>query len=413
MIFMDDLKQQRTILFIFLSLAGVVGLLTGAVGGALSVLSLSDSAWLREKIKFESTTEQQIVNLMQEESATIDVVEHVTPAVVSIIVKKRLSDLPTATFPFLDDVSFFSSSKGSISESDPLVEIGGGTGFFITTDGLLVTNRHVVEDEKAQYTVMTNDGKEYVAEIVDLDPFYDIAVLKVLNQTFPTVVFGHADSIRIGQTVIAIGNTLSEYRNTVTKGVVSGINRRVSAYDFTRGGEIIEGAIQTDAAINPGNSGGPLINLKGEVIGMNTAISAEGEGVGFAIPIEEVKQVVISVERFGHIVRPWLGVRFVMVTETMAEEQHLPVDQGAWLVPDEKTSDPAVIPKSPADIAGLKSGDIILRVNEKELDEEYTLADAIRTLEAGDAVMITVQRGEEIFDVQVTLTEFIDEEQKL
>jgi serine protease Do len=404
-------QQQRIVLCAAVALSALVGLFGGVVGGvmvdnlAIRVPFLEDGALTRTNADLD----QKIVELIEEESATINVVERVTPAVASVIVRKPAKASPLG-FGSRGNFVFLEPSR--LPDPDTLVEVAGGTGFFVTEDGLLVTNKHVVEDALATYSVVTNDGEEYVVTVVDTDPFFDIAVLRVSergSKEFPAVTLGDSDRIRIGQTVIAIGNSLSQYRNTVTKGVVSGIDRKVSAYDFTSGAELIEGAIQTDAAINPGNSGGPLINLLGEVVGVNTAISAEAEGVGFAIPINEVKQAVRDVQDVGRIVRPWLGVRFVMLDEEYAAAAGLSDTQGALVVPGPR-GEPAVVAGSPADHAGLLEGDVLLAIDGQALTVEDTLSKKVRSHRPGDVVTISVKRGEEMVEVAVTLAEFDVEE---
>ena len=206
--------------------------------------------------------------------------------------------------------------------------------------------------------------------------------------------------------MIAIGNTLAQYRNTVTRGVVSGIGRRVDAGGVGIGTEVIEGAIQTDAAINPGNSGGPLIDLEGKVVGINTAINREGQSIGFAIPINEAKQVIESVKKHGRIVRPWLGVRYVLLNEQIAQENQLAVNHGALVVHGPKQTDLAVIPGGPADKAGIRENDIILSADGVAVDTEHPLGLIIGKKNPGDKVVLLLRRGTEERSITVTLGEF-------
>ena len=347
--------------------------------------------------------ESRIVELIEEESATIAVVERVTPAVVSIVVKKERGDLDQSAYFF--GGSYYSTEPLDSESAAELVEVSSGTGFFVTQDGYLLTNRHVVDDEGVSYFVVTNDGEELPAELVDIDPVQDIAVLRVQGDSFSTVTLGDSDDIRIGQTVIAIGNTLSEFRNTVTKGVVSGINRRVTAGD-SYNAEVIDQAIQTDAAINPGNSGGPLINLLGEVIGINTAVSFQGESVAFAIPINEAKRAVEDVQEFGRIVRPWLGVRYVLVSPEVGSEVEGLYEVGALIVSGTQPGEVGVFEGSPADLAGLQEDDVIIAVEGEKLSEEQALAELISDYRPGDVVTLTILRGIESLDVEVALAEY-------
>ncbi|KKS93059.1 MAG: protease Do, partial [Parcubacteria group bacterium GW2011_GWE2_43_12] len=181
------------------------------------------------------------------------------------------------------------------------------------------------------------------------------ALVQIQDKNLPAVRLGDSDSVQIGQTVIAIGNALGEYRNTVTKGVISGIGRNVVAGDNRGSSEQLEGVFQTDAAINPGNSGGPLVNLQGEVIGINTAINSQGQLIGFAIPANEAKRMIDSYEKYGRIVRPYLGIRYVLVTPELAKANKLEVDYGALLIKGQTTTDLAVVPGSPADKALIRS----------------------------------------------------------
>jgi serine protease Do len=286
-----------------------------------------------------------------------------------------------------------------------LVEVSSGTGFFVTQDGYLLTNRHVVDEEDASYFVVTNDGEQLPAELVDIDPLQDIAILRVEGQSFSKVTFGDSDEIRIGQTVIAIGNTLSEFRNTVTKGVVSGINRRVTAGD-SYNAEVIDQAIQTDAAINPGNSGGPLINLLGEVIGINTAVSFQGESVAFAIPINEAKRAVEDVQAYGRIIRPWLGVRYVLVTPEAGSEVEDAYEIGALIVSGEQPGEVGVFEGSPADLAGMVEDDVIIAVGGVELTQDHALAELISQYRPGDVVTLRILRGTQRLEMEVTLAEY-------
>lgn len=389
-----------------------VAALAGAVAGVISSLVLGgglDSSLLfggpaSPTAMTEQQVDKQIVELIEEESATIAVVERVTPAVVSVVIEKERGDLEANDFDYFDPF-FFPLEPLSEEDALELVEIGGGSGFFVTSDGYIVTNRHVVSDHDAVFTVVMNDGTELPATLVAMDPFLDIAVLKVEGEDYPVAQLGESKDIRIGQTVIAIGNTLSEFRNTVTKGVVSGINRRVVAGDAFGDSDVIERAIQTDAAINPGNSGGPLINLLGEVIGVNTAVSFEGESIGFAIPVDDVRKVVDDIREYGRIVRPWLGVRYVILNEEIAEEEGTTHTKGALIVPGAFEGEEAVFEGSPADKAGLLSGDVILTINGEEITSQSSLGQMISNFKPGDVITMMIARGEETFPVEVELVE--------
>jgi serine protease Do len=217
---------------------------------------------------------------------------------------------------------------------------------------------------------------------------------------------GDSEKLDAGETVIAIGNALSEYRNSVTKGVISGINRRVVAGDGTGQSEVLEEALQTDAAINPGNSGGPLIDLNGEVIGMNSAVNRSGQSIGFAIPIDAVKVVIDSVKAQGRIVRPWLGVRYVMLTPDSAKANGLDVGYGAMIVGGTGSdTGPAIMKGSPAEKAGLKTGDVLLEIDGVKLDDAHALSSLIATRRAGDTIRITYLRDKAQHTLEATLGE--------
>jgi serine protease Do len=286
-------------------------------------------------------------------------------------------------------------------------EIGGGTGFVVdASSGLILTNRHVVSDTEADYTVLTNDGRRLPATVVARDTVNDLALVQVKDARLPAATFGDSSSVVLGQTVIAIGNALGEYRNTITKGVISGIGRRVIAGDSRGSFEQLEGVFQTDAAINPGNSGGPLVNLQGQVIGINTAVSQQGQLIGFAIPSSEAKRVIASYQKYGRIVRPYLGIRYVAVTADVVAAQKLPVDYGVLIVRGANQGELAVVPGSPADKAGLVENDIIVAVNGQRVDQDHSLVTRLSSFVPGDTITLKVYHQGKPKDVQVKLEEF-------
>lgn len=331
------------------------------------------------------------------EKAVVDVVKLAAPAVVSVIVTKDLPVLERFyTDPFKDFNEFFGDDFFSPfqipqyrQKGTEKKEVGGGTGFVVSADGLIVTNKHVVADMEAEYTVLTNEGERYSAKVLARDPVQDLAVIKVEKSGLPTLMLGDSDALQIGQTVIAIGNALGEFRNTVSVGVVSGLRRTITA---SGGGapETIDEVIQTDAAINPGNSGGPLLNLKGQVIGINTAVALGAENIGFAIPANKAKKDIEQVRSGGKITYPFLGVRYVLVTKQIAEANKLPVDYGALVVRGENSEDLAVAPGSAADKAGLVENDIILELDGVKITAENTLSKLIQKHNVGDEVRLKV-----------------------
>lgn len=344
--------------------------------------------------------------LSSDEARIVAVVETANPAVISIIVSK---DVPVFR-EYLEELPFGFVIPRIEQEGTEEREIGGGSGFLVSADGLAVTNRHVVEDEDAFYTAFANDGEEYAVDVVARDPFFDIAVVRLRSaRGMPHLSFGDSDALKQGHTVVAIGNALGEFRNSVSVGVVSGLSRSVVAGDGQGGEELLEEVIQTDAAINPGNSGGPLLNSSGEVVGVNVAVALGSENIGFALPANLVKEIVSSVEEFGEIVRPYLGVRYVAVNEAIKEANNLSVDYGALVVRGESLEEGAVTPHSPADKAGIKEGDIILEFDGERLDEHTSLAALVRSRRVGDRVSITILHDEKQKQVLVTLEKAPDD----
>lgn len=368
------------------------GALFGAFTGSLNVKGTSATTTTSGSVKSNVTVE--------ETSATIEAVADVAPSVVSVIQTQDLSKVQqTNPLDF-----FFPSQQTQPQQGEQ--QVGAGTGFVVSSDGLILTNRHVAERENVDFTVIFNDGTEHKAQVLAIDPFNDLAVLKIDGKDLPVVELGDSDALKLGETVVAIGNALGRFQNTVTRGVVSGIDRTIEAGDASGKTETIEEAIQTDAAINQGNSGGPLINLSGQVVGINTAVSQEGQTIGFAIPINIAKQVVNSVKENGRIVRPYLGVRYVLINEAVKEENNLSVDNGALLIRGEGEGELAVIPGSPADKAGLEENDIILEFNGKAVTTEQSLAGLIRKVGVGDTVNVKILHDGKEQEVAVTLEEF-------
>ena len=346
------------------------------------------------------------------ENQIMKAVERSEPSVVSIVISKDVpiiencpvdpfSGLPPEFRQFFGDTPNFSQlcKKGTQKR-----EVGGGSGFIIESDGTVVTNKHVVNDASASYTVFLSNGKKYDATVVARDLILDFAVIKINATGLPTLNLGDSDSLKLGQTAIAIGNALGEFRNTVSVGVVSGLRRNVTASGGVDGGvETIEGVIQNDTAINPGNSGGPLLNLRGEVIGINTAIASGAENVGFAIPINQVKRAIKSIKQTGKIITPYIGVRYITINEEQAKKENLNSIFGALLRGNKDGS--AIIKGSPADKAGLQAEDIILQVNGEKIGDPSSLSTLIQKYSVGDTITLKVLRGKETKMVPVTLEE--------
>jgi len=337
-------------------------------------------------------------SIFTQEYFIVDAVKKTNPAVVSIIISKEIP-----TYEVIIDPNNQKNVFGEIFPNFPFditpqyrqngtekKEIGGGSGFFVTSDGLIVTNRHVVEDKEAFFTVFTNDGKSHEATVIARDPILDIALIKIEGVGFPYLSLGNSDSLLAGQTVIAIGNALGEFSNTVSVGVISGLSRSVTAGSSFGKAELLDHVIQTDAAINPGNSGGPLLDLSGRVIGVNVAVVQGSQGVGFALPINSVKGAIESVKATGKIIRPYLGVRYLAINSEVQVANNLTVDYGVLIKAGSSPSDLAIILGSPADKAGLMENDIILEVDGVKITEKNSLASIIRQKKVGQTVTLRV-----------------------
>ncbi len=355
---------------------------------------------------------------LSQESFVVDAAKKANPAVVAITISKvvpKYEVVPNQgqqTNPFGDffpDFPGFNFNTPQYKQNGTeKKDIGGGSGFFVTSDGLIVTNKHVVDTTDGIYTVLTNDGKKHDAKVIAKDPILDIALIKIDppagGQGYPFLSLGDSDALQVGQSVIAIGNALGEFRNTVSVGVVSGLARSITAGDHSGSSEVLDHVIQTDAAINPGNSGGPLLDLFGNVIGVDVAIAQGSQNVGFALPINSVKGAIDSVKSTGKIVRPFVGIRYTQVNEDLKTKNNLTVDYGILVKSGPTASDLAVIPGSPADKAGIVENDIILSVDGTKLDDKADFASIIRGKNVGQVITLHIlHRGAEK-DVQVTLT---------
>lgn len=394
----------------FIILAVVLSLIFGAIGGATGSLYLLRSSVGKKFIAgFTGVGLNQKVTF-NEDSSTVDVVKQASPAVVSIIISQDLNKIPGYGLdPFSQDPFFnFFYGNGQSQQQTPstpnIQEVGAGSGFFILADGLILTNKHVVSDTTASYTVITSDGKKYDAKVLAQDPTNDLALVKITTQNAPFLKLSDSSQLQVGQHVIAIGNSLGQYQNTVTSGIISGIGRSITAGSDT-GSENLSGVIQTDAAINPGNSGGPLLNIAGQVVGINTAIDQQGQLVGFAIPSNEVAKAVASYQKNGKITSVFLGVRYITLTADIASQQKLPRDYGALIVRGQSVTDFAVLPGSPADKAGLMENDIILQVNGTKVDQDHALASLLSDHSPNDVVTLKVYHKGQESDVKVTLGE--------
>ncbi len=408
----ETLKPKPKTYFIAAVITAVIlSFIFGGLGGYFGVfLANKKSGWANNFGITGGLSNNQKISL-SEDSAIIDAVKKASPAVVSIVISQDLSKVPGyGVNPFNNDpfFNFFYNNGGQSQDpqsgTPDVQEIGAGSGFFISADGLIVTNKHVVDNQQASYTVLTSDGKKYDAKVLSRDPVNDLAIVKIDIKGAHFLELANSENLQVGQRVIAIGNSLGQYQNTVTSGIISGIGRKITAGSET-GSEQLSNVIQTDAAINPGNSGGPLLDITGNVVGINTAIDQQGQLVGFAIPSNEVSKAVTSFNKNGKITRAFLGVHYFIITPNIASGQKLPRDFGALIVRGNSSSDSAVIPGSPADKAGLVENDIILQVNGINIDENNTLSDILAKYNPGDMVTLKIfDKGNEK-DVKVTLGE--------
>lgn len=335
-----------------------LSLLFGAAGGAGATILLLDG------LSGGDITTQIRQTLVSEQSAIVTVAERVSPAIVTLEVTSTAGDAI-------------------------------GSGVIYSADGWIVTNKHVVADETS-IVVHLKDGRDFPGTVYGIDTLTDLAVVKIEAAGLPTATLGRSGGIKVGQTAIAIGSPLGVYTNSVTAGIVSALGR-----DITTESGSIHGLIQTDAAINPGNSGGALVDSSGAVIGINTAISTEGSGIGFAIPIDIARPILEQALAGEPLSRPWIGVRYTSLDLRISNENKLPVSAGAWVVGDGATS--PIIAGSPAESAGLKDGDIIIQVNETPVDESHPLQDLLVQYSPGTSITLTVLRNGENMAIIVEL----------
>jgi len=340
------------------------------------------------------------------------------PAIVSIIISKHLEEIekeiPHDMIPFFpSEMEKKRTLLHNMADSHGMIQIGGGSGFFVDISGIVITNRHVIADPNAEYTVITTDDQKFGAEVIARDPVSDVAILRLhaIKATrgkvkkFPILGLGDSTKAVLGESILAIGNSLGLFRNTVSAGIVSGLSRSIRAQvDLKSPTQEIRGLIQTDAAINPGNSGGPLISMTGKVIGINAAIVYGAQNIGFAIPINTAKKDLADLKKYGRLRKPLLGVRYLTIDEKLKDKLSLPVELGA-LVVGENSETAGVITGTPAARAGIREKDIIIACDGKPITAKKTIQDFLANKSADDTITLKILRRGETRNIDVKLSE--------
>lgn len=350
---------------------------------------------------------------MDYQEKVVQAIKKTIPAVVNIAITKELKEIekefPMGLFGF--DPGIKEELKLRLRQiprdEKGRIKMGGGSGFIVSSDGLIITNRHVIIDPKANYSVIASDGKKYEAMVLATDPTSDVAIIKIGAENLPTIELGDASKLQLGQSVIAIGYALGEFQNTVSIGIVSGLSRFIKATtDISGHQQKLKGLIQTDAAINPGNSGGPLINLEGKAIGINVAVVYGAQNIGFAIPIGRAIRDLEEIKKYSRIRRPFLGIRYVLINPEIKTYLKLPFNYGALIVNEGMPDGQAVVKGSAAAEAGLKEGDIITSINKKKISFDNTIEDVISELEVGSEIEIEIYRKNKIINKKAKLKEY-------
>jgi len=376
---LDNLSQPNKV-----KLFGIIAVLLsstgfGFLGGWLGAKNQLNDSLLGK----DSSVQQQIV--LSESQLISQIVKDVGPSVVSVNVTSQ------------------GVSNNIFTFGQTFTQQSAGTGLIISADGVAITNRHVVPQGTTTVSLTLADGTELsdvevIGRTNDSDPL-DIAFLKIKDKKgkeLKAAKLGDSSKVQVGDKVIAIGNALGQFQNTVTSGIISGYGRSVQALSDQQTSETLQNLFQTDTAINPGNSGGPLVNINGEVIGINTAVAGNAENIGFAIPINDLNGLIKSVLEKGKLERPYLGVRYVSLTDDYAYQFNLNVKRGAYIAPTGDAT-PSILPNSPAQKAGLKEKDIIIKINDFKVDEKNSLVSVLGRFSVGDTVKLTVVRdGKEI-----------------
>lgn len=378
------IKIKRFFIGLAVTIVIVIAIFGGAVSDRLFGYKILDRFFPR--LVGQDSSFKTVV---KEESVVIDVVEKVGPSVVTIGIEKKESVSPLSV-----EFDLFGFSLPQTDQESQKTEENIGTGFILTQDGLIVTNKHVVSDIEATYKIIDKDDKTYEVKKIYRDPVNDLAILQIEATGLKPVELGDSDELKVGQFVIAIGTALGEFKETVTTGVISGLGRGITAGSPLEGYvERLDNVIQTDAAINPGNSGGPLLNSSGQVVGTSVAVAANGQNIGFAIPINVIKEAIDNFNQTGKFERPFLGVQYRMISRDVALMNDVP--QGAYIV--------SVVEDSAADKAGLKAGDIVIKFNGETVKEE--LSKFISNKKIGDIIKLQIWRDGKESEVEAILEE--------
>lgn len=389
--------MKKNIVFIILIVLAFAGGVYLSNSGQIEKLIPSS---LREKVGVEvSENKHHITSFSNDQLSISKVVEAVGPSVVTISAEKSVLKPSSFGFnPFGFGSLFEQFYQQPSAEDFETIEQDIGTGFVVLAEEnnqlFIITNRHVVSDLNLNYLVY--DYQDQVYEVTDIyrDPVNDLAILAVEDMNLPALSLRDSDQLQIGESVIAIGTALGQFRNTVTSGIISGVGRGITASNvFSGQQENLDNIIQTDAAINPGNSGGPLINARGEVIGVNVATSAGADNIGFALPINIVKNSLANFEATGEFDRAVLGISYTLISEQAAIVNEVP--QGAYVR--------EVFDNSNAQRAGLQAGDIITKFNGKKITETETLAKLLNEIRVGSEVELEIWREGEKETLKITL----------
>lgn len=378
---LPSMKMNAQVAAVLLLLISSVS--AGFVGGYFGARSDQISDIRSQEVR------QQIVS--SESELNIQIAQEVGPSVVSVNVTSE-------------------TTQNSFFGARTYTQQSAGTGVIISEDGIVITNRHVVPKGISTVSVTLSDGTELkevsvIGRTNDSDPL-DVAFLKIndkKDKKLTAAKIGDSSKMQVGEKVIAIGNALGQFQNTVTTGIISGYGRNVEASGQGQSVETLQNLFQTDAAINQGNSGGPLVNVQGEVIGINTAVAGGGaENIGFAIPINDIQGLIKSVLKEGKLLRPYLGVSYVSLTDDYAYQYNLNTKRGAYIVPS-ASGQRSILSDSPAEKAGLKEKDIIIKVNDKPIDEDHSLTSVLGQFSVGDKVQLTIVRDGNEMTLDATL----------